>query len=414
MSQWMGQLQDTASTGDHDFPMSSVSQSNTEVTSSHMSSEMHNTTLPANDHSCHGENTTDPESDDEAIRRLKDLFENNAGILTEGHRDTIESIISKYENLRNEVKEDPRNSLALSMEFYDLSSHKRNGPIRSRSFHHYATDNGGAVWDFQEDTLLEDVYADLDESIFEDSVGAGVTLLQTTDSESTKTRNQVQQWLLGTANLSLSPIMEVVMIEPVSAAVVASTVEVPYTRWKDGRGVLHESSDGEAISGGCEGQESLLHPGFTTPIYNGSSPNILPGDKVNEDAMPRLLYKLEAHRQRVDTFETERVELTAHISQTDSRPDVKSDYVDFASNFLTIAGDTSNPEVVFQKTRHGVTDRTEVNNMGRKLQKLQKSSHIVANPSLFTHLEEDDATELILGAGIIVMLSVVAIAGYSS
>lgn len=79
----------------------------------------------------HDEDISGAESDNEAFQRLKDLFKNHAGLLTVGCRDTIDSIISKYETLRNEVQEDPRIALALNAEFNNVFPPNFNNSLRN-------------------------------------------------------------------------------------------------------------------------------------------------------------------------------------------------------------------------------------------------------------------------------------------
>lgn len=56
-----------------------------------------------------------PENDQ--LQKLKELFEQNAGLISAGCRDTIDSILSKYGAVRDEVEQDPRIGLVLSAEF---------------------------------------------------------------------------------------------------------------------------------------------------------------------------------------------------------------------------------------------------------------------------------------------------------
>lgn len=55
--------------------------------------------------------------DDDHLQKLRELFEQNAGLITPGCRDTIDSILSKYGAVRDEVEHDPRIGLVLSADF---------------------------------------------------------------------------------------------------------------------------------------------------------------------------------------------------------------------------------------------------------------------------------------------------------
>ncbi|KAF1359170.1 hypothetical protein EJ07DRAFT_156089 [Lizonia empirigonia] len=99
----------------------------------------------------HDEDITGAESDNQAFQKLKDLFENHAELLTVGCRDTIDSIISKYETLRNEVQEDPRIALALNAEFDDVfplnfNNRLRNVVNNSASAQELDAPSGGRIW----------------------------------------------------------------------------------------------------------------------------------------------------------------------------------------------------------------------------------------------------------------------------
>jgi hypothetical protein len=69
------------------------------------------------DHDFNGTPSDDAQTDDDHLQKLKELFEQNAGLITPGCRDTIDSILSKYGAVRDEVEQDPRIGLVLGVEF---------------------------------------------------------------------------------------------------------------------------------------------------------------------------------------------------------------------------------------------------------------------------------------------------------
>ncbi|KAF3032435.1 hypothetical protein E8E12_002984 [Didymella heteroderae] len=63
------------------------------------------------------EPSADIQPEDDDFQGLRELFEQNAGLITPRCCDTIDSILSKYEAVRNEVEQDPRIGIVLSAEF---------------------------------------------------------------------------------------------------------------------------------------------------------------------------------------------------------------------------------------------------------------------------------------------------------
>ena len=176
------------------------------------------------------EHALEPQSDDEGTKKLKDLFEDPARTTTAGRRDTIDSILSKYDTVLDKVQQDLRIDLALTAELSSIvvqdpasnatdvrpalrssktlgnhvavnnSDHQRleheptydpmleylrhlqhsavdvsdeeHGGIAGEDssvtdhFRNHDVDDTDISWDSQEDTLL-DVYADLGDDVFE-------------------------------------------------------------------------------------------------------------------------------------------------------------------------------------------------------------------------------------------------------
>ncbi|KAF3049034.1 hypothetical protein E8E11_007629 [Didymella keratinophila] len=69
------------------------------------------------DHDSECGSLDDAQADGDHLQKLKELFEQNAELITPGYRETIDSILSNYGAVRDEVEENPRIGLVLSAEF---------------------------------------------------------------------------------------------------------------------------------------------------------------------------------------------------------------------------------------------------------------------------------------------------------
>lgn len=66
----------------------------------------------------------DARSDHDQLQKLKELFERNADLLTPKYRDTIDSTLFKYGAIRDQIQQDPRIGLVLSVDFDNAPTHQ--------------------------------------------------------------------------------------------------------------------------------------------------------------------------------------------------------------------------------------------------------------------------------------------------
>lgn len=418
----------------------------------------------------HDDHVTNPDSDEEAMQRLKELFENNAGVLTAGQRDTIDSIISKYERLRDEVKEEPRIGLALSMEFTTSSSHVSNVPLQPASdteviapsegydglvgderrqieegathqsvvddahflqqvaiaaIEHdpasprdttrkYDTDDTDAAWDSQEDTLL-DTYADPQDHIFHSTTGAspGADAVHAVDAKSTAERKTVQEWLSTTTSLSLIPIVQVAIVEPKMATISDKTAaEIPLPTSEDGQDDDGTALNEESISGFSIAPVTTLSPGLSTPASDAClSDTHFTQTFATSMKMPCLLNGLEGRQQRMEALPGIFIVPDGHMRSEDDPTDAQLNDGDDASDWLSVTSDTTDQEIRYmegsvEETHRYLREYVGANDTDMKM---KGSRHIAGTSSFLTWVEEDTATEYVLLSGLGVMLSAVVV-----
>jgi hypothetical protein len=81
------------------------------------------TNMLSQDHGIEREPSKNAHADGNQLRHLRELFERSASVMTPSGRGTIDSILSKYGVIRDEVERDPRIGLALSAEFAAIPIH---------------------------------------------------------------------------------------------------------------------------------------------------------------------------------------------------------------------------------------------------------------------------------------------------
>ncbi|UPX20440.1 uncharacterized protein EKO05_0010671 [Ascochyta rabiei] len=103
---------------------------------------------PTYDRNAYEESSPASEPDEKAFQMLEDLFEHRAGSARASCRDTIDSILSKYEAVSEEVQQDPRIGLVLSVGLSNPTprsfiDHVRNVPSEYSSYEGLKTPSEG-------------------------------------------------------------------------------------------------------------------------------------------------------------------------------------------------------------------------------------------------------------------------------
>ena len=403
--------------------------------------------------------TLEAKSDDECTRKLEDFFEHQAGLTMVGRRDTIDSILSKYDTIRAEVQQNPRICLALSAEFDPLSlpgpslflldvpvdsvsvqeadelssdrdtqntSEERQPEDRAlhnprldyaehlrqqiaiasdkdRSINNFSSasedsddydkDNTDATWNGQENALLK-VYAELDDDFFQSEIETSPVgdSVRAIDAQSTE-----REWLSTTTSLSMSPIVQVVMVQSILTFNDETATATPRPPSDDVYGVDNVNNKDVVSASAKTPSPSLgLDASVSNSIEGLSSTDT--ANKINDSTASKHLHNFVDTQQRTNAFIAQHtasfpyripndVDLSVRNGSSDWSP-IKSDRV--VADIEPIV-----PVDVWQW-----------------LEQIEPESvNTATTPSFLAWLEEDDATEYVLGFGLNLVLSTVVLAG---
>ncbi|KAJ4339773.1 hypothetical protein N0V87_002973 [Didymella glomerata] len=347
------------------------------------------------DHDFNGTPSDDAQTDDEHLQKLKELFEQNAGLITPGCRDTIDSILSstvQFAMKSSKIHE----SVSLSDEGSAAPEGDSDG---------YITQDTETTWDDQEHTHL-DIYADLDTGLFQDRAGVDRRVAEDEGANAPKETALVLEERQGqfsrSSALAMSPIIQVAAFIPQAVASINQpAVDGPAASSGNKHDLPQSPAPTSAMGKACIAGPSVRtgHTGFGSALERASDLHDLNESAERGRPCTRSLMPEDSASNIVVS--------TKHQEGSYKRPNKPIEQPILGYDADDLLGYSS------KRVQSDVEEWLEhVGDAGRLSAAGEGHEEQEVSSSYFAWIEQDGAAEHVLDAGMAIAFAVVAVTGH--